>query len=149
MLRHEITSIGPCKKNHRFISIKQYVDANPTYYNSCGSDQSLGYTLCTHALAVSFWAAPYTWCVLENRLPIDNDTNNLNQTQVSYNTIDHKCDTRIDKRLVLEKFRGDSTLRVLEQNRRYTVVCTFGTRHSVGFTVSVQEPDDARIFLLG
>ena len=150
MLRHEITNTEPCKKNHRIISITQYVDGSPTYYNSCHSDQSLSYALCTQALAASFWAAPCTWCVLENRFPIDNDTNNLNQKKVSYNTIDCRRDTCLDKCVILEKFRGDSTLRVLEQNQCYAVVCTFvRTGHSVNFTVSVQEPEDAWIFLLG
>ena len=64
----------------------QYIDASPTYHDSCGSNQALSYALRTQALASSFWAASCAGLVLENRFPIDNDTNNLKQMKVSNNT---------------------------------------------------------------
>ena len=77
------------------------------YDNSCSSNQSLSYTICTQVLASSFWMAPCFSLVLENRFPIDNDTNNLGKMKVSYNTY-------LDKYLTLEKLQDDSMPGVLE-----------------------------------
>ena len=88
------------------------------YDNSCSSNQSLSYTICTQALASSFWTAPCFSLVLENRFPIDNDTNNLGKMKVSYNMSCIECckhiNTYLDKYLTLEKLRDDSMPGVLE-----------------------------------